>query len=359
MLRQSDTDVYIPVSGFGHTPEEWESLRVMSFPLGRIPEVHQRLLAGEIVPFVVDEQSNTLIRVVADAYGITSVLCMGLRRGSELYGVHTAGYRHRRQSFTVQQLQIASGISQLAALALDNTRLVDELDHANRLKSEFVATMSHELRTPLNVISGYTDMMLDGAYGEISAALTQPLQRVRSSAHALLDLVTSTLDLSRLDSGPVGIEPVDIDLAALVGSLVNEARDGLLKPGLQVDAVIAADAATIRSDARKLKVVLKNLLNNAVKFTDSGTVTLGVAPEASGILFTVTDTGIGIAADALPLIFEPFRQVTASPQRDYGGVGLGLHIVRRLLDLIHGTIWIDSRLGSGTTARVWLPEDIT
>lgn len=216
--------------------------------------------------------------------------------------------------------------------------------------------MSHDLRTPLNVITGYTDMMLDGAYGALSPEQLDPLQRVRNSAHGLLDLVTSTLDLSRLDSGPVGIELVDIDLAALVPELVAEARDGLMKPGVRIDAVVDPRVATIRSDGKKLKVILKNLLNNAVKFTDDGTIVVTVAREASGILFTVTDTGIGISAEALPLIFEPFQQATSSPQRDYGGVGLGLHIVRRLLDLLEGSIWVDSRLGAGTAARVWLPE---
>jgi PAS domain S-box-containing protein len=354
MLLGPDRRVYVPVAGFGHTRDEWEALRVMSFPVARVPGVHERLLAGEVVPLDFGEHRDVATGAVATAYGITGVLCMGLRRGSELYGIQTAGYRSRSAVFTTEQRRIAEGIAQLASLALENTRLVEELDRANTLKSEFVATMSHELRTPLNVIIGYTDMVLDSTFGSLSGEQTDMMRRVRSSAHTLLDLVTSTLDLSRLESGRIGVEFDVVDVAALVAELVAETRELLVKPDVNVVADVASDLPSIYSDVSKLKVVLKNLLGNAAKFTDRGTITIAAHPRKDGLELTVSDTGIGIAADVLPAVFEPFQQAIAA--RDRGGVGLGLHIVSRLLEILGGTVWIDSRLGEGTTVRVTLPE---
>jgi PAS domain S-box-containing protein len=354
MLLGPDRRVYVPVAGFGHTQDEWEALRVMSFPVARVPGVHERLLAGEVVSLAPAEHRDVAAGAVATAYGITGVLCMGLRRGRELYGIQTAGYRSRAAVFTTEQRRIAEGIAQLASLALENTRLVEELDRANTLKSEFVATMSHELRTPLNVIIGYTDMVLDPTFGTLSDEQGDMMRRVRSSAHTLLDLVTSTLDLSRLETGRIGVELDVIDVAALVDDLVAETRELLVKPHVEVVADVAPDLPLIYSDVSKLKVVLKNLLGNAAKFTDRGTITIAAHPKKDGVELTVSDTGIGIAADMLPEVFEPFQQALAA--RDRGGVGLGLHIVSRLLEILGGTVWIDSRLGEGTTVRVTLPE---
>jgi signal transduction histidine kinase len=343
------------MAGYGHTMDEWESLRVMTFPIAAIPDVYNPLTRGEVVPFIVRNQSGVSAMTVASAYGITAVLCMGLLRGGELYGVHTAGYRHRNETFAPEQQQIASGIAQLASLALENARLLIELDRANQLKSEFVATMSHELRTPLNVITGYADMMLDGAYGSLPSDLRDPLLRVRKSADGLLDLVSSTLDLSRLETGRVGVEISALELPPFIDAIINEARDTLMKANVEIVNTIVTPVPIVHTDPRKLKVVLKNLINNAVKFTEEGRITVTLRSEANGILFTVSDTGIGIIADALPTIFEAFRQAAPSSKRDYGGVGLGLYIVRRLLDLLDGTVWIDSQPNVGTTVRVWLP----
>jgi PAS domain S-box-containing protein len=354
MFLGEDDRAYVPVAGFGHSQDEWESLRVMSFPVARVPAVHERLCRGEIVPLAVAEHRDVSAALVASAYGMTGVLCMGLHRGGELYGIQTAGYRDRAATFSGEQRRIAEGIAQLASLALENARLVEELDRANRLKSEFVATMSHELRTPLNVIMGYTDMVLDRSFGALSEEQSDMLQRVRASAHTLLDLVTSTLDLSRLETGRVGVELDAVDVSVLASDLIAETLEVLVKPSVCVVADIAPDLPSIQTDVSKLKVVLKNLLSNAAKFTDRGTITLAAHARQGALELTVSDTGIGIAADTIPEVFEPFRQADSS--RDRGGVGLGLHIVSRLLDLLGGTVWIDSRLGEGTTVRVTLPE---
>lgn len=355
LVRDIERGSFVPMAGYGHSTEEWESLRVMTFPFAAIPDVHNQLARGEVVPFVVRDSPGVSAMTVASAYGITSVLCMGLLRNGELYGVHTAGYRHRHESFAPEQFQIARGISQLASLALENARLLVELDRANQLKSEFVATMSHELRTPLNVITGYADMLLDGAYGALPSDLRDPLLRVRKSADGLLDLVSSTLDLSRLETGRVGVEVSPVELPTFVGTIVSEARDTLMKTRVTIADSVVGPLPIVHTDPKKLKVVLKNLLTNAVKFTDEGRIEVEVRSEANGVLFTVSDTGIGIAAEALPTIFDAFRQATHSATRDYGGVGLGLFIVRRLLDLLEGTVWIDSQPNVGTTVRVWLP----
>jgi signal transduction histidine kinase len=197
-------------------------------------------------------------------------------------------------------------------------------------------------------------MALDPAFGALGDDQTDMLQRVRASAHTLLDLVTSTLDLSRLETGRMGVEIHAVDVSSLVSDLIAETLEMLVKPSVCVVADVADDLPPIETDVSKLKVVLKNLLSNAAKFTDRGTITLAAHARPGALELTVSDTGIGIAADTLPQVFEPFRQADAS--RDRGGVGLGLHIVSRLLDLLGGTVWIDSKLGEGTTVRVTLPE---
>jgi signal transduction histidine kinase len=220
--------------------------------------------------------------------------------------------------------------SMVESLHRSRTMLEDkvrEAERANHLKSEFLATVSHELRTPLNVIIGHADM-LDEPGGAKRAPDAEIVRTIRRYAALQLDLITSVLDFERLSSGEVR-QRVDVfDLRALVDDVVA-LHGPRLRAGVQLQANVAPEVAEVETDRIKVHQVLRNLVDNAIKFTETGRVTIEVGPAAASdrVVIAVTDTGAGIPADELPLVFEPFHQVGSSSTRRTGGVGLGLAIV--------------------------------
>ncbi len=250
--------------------------------------------------------------------------------------------------------RLGAGLAQIASLALQNYRLVDELARANQLKSEFVATMSHELRTPLNVIIGYGDLLLDGAMGDINDEQLDTLRRMQVNAWELLELINATLDLSRLETGHVQLDVQTVDLGRLLTDVELATRDRK-KPKLELHWHLPASPPVVRIDPGKLKVIMKNLLSNAFKFTEEGEVHVDVEVVDDRLELEVRDTGIGIPRELHDAVFEPFRQADGSISRRYGGVGLGLHIVQRLCELLQGSVRLESEVGRGTTFHVTLP----
>jgi signal transduction histidine kinase len=320
----------------------------------------ERLKRETVMSFQADSLAadDPLKRLLAH-YEVSAVLFVALRRGDEVIGIQTAGHRGRREPFSAAQLRLARELAHVASLALENARLVEELQHANRLKSEFVATMSHELRTPLNVVLGYNELLLDGAVGPLSPQQTDILQRGHRSAQQLLELITATLDLSRLEAGRVEIDLSRVRLATLATEIDTEVQfmrgD---KSSVAVHWNVAGNLPILLTDRAKLKLIMKNLLGNALKFTDSGHVTVTARATQGGVEIGVADTGSGIPSEALSTIFEPFRQVDGSSTRRHGGVGLGLYIVRRLVGMLGGTVRVESKEGRGSTFRVWLPQGV-
>jgi PAS domain S-box-containing protein len=226
---------------------------------------------------------------------------------------------------------------------------------ANRAKSEFLATMSHELRTPLNAVLGYTQLFLSDAFGSLTADQLYGLRRVDDNAQALLDLISSVLDLSRLEEGRLPLDLRETQVGAVLQEVQAETRGLQEQTPLQFVWESEAALPVLYTDPGKLKIVLKNLVGNAVKFTPSGSITVAARGAEGGVEFRVTDTGIGIPPEALGAIFEPFRQLEHAVTRQNGGTGLGLHIVQRLLEMLGGTITVESEVGQGSTFRVWLP----
>lgn len=229
-------------------------------------------------------------------------------------------------------------------------RLVDQLERANRTKLEFVSTMSHELRTPLHIIAGYTDMLRDDELADRARAL----EGIRRANADLLELVEATLDLNRLESGRDLPQLAPVALREVWDELSTELAVVPRAAGVRLEWRLAA-AVVLLSDRRKLKIILKNLVGNALKFTPSGRVEIDGRVEAAECVLTVSDTGIGIAPEHLASVFEPFRQVDGSDRRHYGGVGLGLHIVRRLCAQLGGKVAVTSQPGRGSTFTIWLP----
>ncbi|MBI3302079.1 MAG: PAS domain S-box protein [Deltaproteobacteria bacterium] len=356
-LWQPEEDVFVPVSGYGDTPEQWESLRVIKIPCAMVARLLARLERDEVMQVKMAEREDQVPVRLAMQYGVTVGLSMALRRGGEVIGIQTAGYRGRQEPFTPQQERIARGIAQIASMALENARLLERLERANRLKSDFVATMSHELRTPLNVIMGYTEILLEEDSGSLTAEQADFLGLVDRSARELLALITATLDVRRLEARQMSVEVREVHLPDLLREIEAETQQLRTKPGLRCEWRVATDLLSLHTDPLKLKVVLKNLVNNAVKFTEEGSVTIDAHARDGGVEICVADTGIGITPEVLPHIFEMFRQGDSSTTRRYKGVGLGLYIVRRLLELLRGTVAVESEIGRGSTFRVWVPLD--
>jgi signal transduction histidine kinase len=261
-----------------------------------------------------------------------------------------------RPGFEGGKRRVARGIAQIASLALANARLLEELERANRLKQDFVGTISHELRTPLNVILGYNELLREGAFGELLLDQVNILERMHRSATQLLDLINSTLDLSRMQSQNVPMSLATVSVRELFTELETEFHPLHKNSSVTLEWQIEPELLPLRTDPVKLKMVLKNLIGNALKFTNEGAVSISASTHGNGVEFLIRDTGIGIPSEAHAFIFEPFRQVDGSTTRRYGGVGLGLYIVRQLLELLGGAVSLESDIGKGSLFRVWVPN---
>ena len=245
-----------------------------------------------------------------------------------------------------------------ADLAEQNKRLQwqsRELEKANRLKSEFLASMSHELRTPINALIGYTALMLDRIYGELTSKQEEGLHRIQASAQHLLALINDILDLARIEAGKMPLHLEEISLVQLIPEISQQIEPLVRKKMLIFTTEVDAGALVMHTDRTKVKQILLNLLSNAVKFTHTGSVTLRVSSSADEVRMAITDTGIGIRGEDLQAIWEDFRQVDQSRTREFGGTGLGLSITRKLIDALGGRIDVRSEYGVGSTFTAVLP----
>ena len=205
---------------------------------------------------------------------------------------------------------------------------------------------------------GYNDLLIDGEFGALPEEPLEILRRMEHSAWELNEIVNATLDVSRLDTGRLPLEIKKIDLLLLLEEVKQETENLRANSPLEFFWLAPPSIPPIFTDPMKVKVVLKSLISNAVKFTETGSVTVSVATLQDGVEINVTDTGIGVAPEARTLIFEPFRQAENPMTRKYGGIGLGLYIVRRMLELLRGTISVESTPGQGATFNVHLPFTI-
>jgi signal transduction histidine kinase len=314
-----------------------------------VAPVLDRLQTVPVVQFLAGEADDRTARLL-EQYGLSACLVVPLRHGGETLGLLSAGFRHSREAFTPVQERVAFGIAQFASLAFENARLVEELETATRLKLEFISTISHELRTPLGVMLGYSEMLGDEDEASQRTAL---LAKIHRTGVELLDLIDATLNLNRLEAGqdPPRLEPVALrdlfsDLAADFAALPRPASVDLRwRPG---------DDVSLVTDRRKLRMILKNLVSNALKFTPQGAVTVRYLAQPDRCTFQVEDTGVGIAPEHLPVIFDMFRQADGADRRSFSGVGLGLYIVRRLVNQLGGEVRVASAPGRGSTFTVTL-----
>jgi signal transduction histidine kinase len=229
---------------------------------------------------------------------------------------------------------------------------------SNRAKSDFLANMSHELRTPLNAIIGFSEIIKGGMFGAVTERYRSYAGDIFNSGTHLLELINEILDLSKLDAGQLTLHEENVDVGAQVRTCMRLLQPQAEKSKIQLTASIGDATPLIRADDRRLRQILLNLLSNAVKFTpEGGKVRVTVSHTDAGLEIGVRDTGIGMASEEIPKALEPFGQIDSKLSRKYEGTGLGLPLVKRLVDLHGGTLVIESKVNVGTLVTILLPPE--
>jgi signal transduction histidine kinase len=234
---------------------------------------------------------------------------------------------------------------------------MEKAQEADRIKSAFLATMSHELRTPLNSIIGFTGILLQQLPGPLNEEQKKQMTMVQGSSRHLLALINDVLDISKIEAGQLTLSISLFDVRESIEKIVNMIRPQAEKKGISLDVKIAEDVGKSKTDQRRFEQVLLNLLNNAVKFTEKGFVSLECRAGKNSYLFSVSDSGIGIKPEDADRRFQPFHQVDTGLSRKHEGTGLGLSICRKLLEMMGGSIGVESEFGKGSVFTIQFPDE--
>jgi signal transduction histidine kinase/HAMP domain-containing protein len=297
--------------------------------------------------------------------GFHSVLVVPLIGQEEILGALVV-QRRATGDFPVSTVGLMQTFADQSVVAMANARLFREIDQkgrelaiANEHKSQFFANMSHELRTPLNAVLGYSELLVDGLYGAMPEKAIEVLERIQTNGKHLLGLINDVLDIYKIEAGQLTLALDDYSVQSLVETVVSSAGSLAQKKGIELKAAVPENLPTGRGDQRRLTQVLLNIVSNAIKFTDAGSVQVNVGAVNGEFNIAVRDTGPGIAPEDQARIFDEFQQVDSSMTRQKGGTGLGLSIARRLVNLHGGRIEVQSALGEGSTFSIVLPVRVT
>jgi len=364
IFRRQD-EVYRLAANCGFPPAYEAFLKGVALSPSRTTVTGRAALEGHpvhVVDILADPEYD-----MPETYGLgksRTMLSVPLLREKVPIGMITVA-RQRIEPFTDKQVELVSTFADQAVIAIENVRLFDDIQdksrqlaEASQHKSQFLANMSHELRTPLNAIIGVSEMLREDA--EAARQDTEPLDRVLGAGRHLLALINDILDLSKIEAGRMELQLEDFALAPLIEGVVKTVEPLAAKNGNQLVVLCDGAIGSLHADSMRLRQALLNLMSNANKFTERGTITIdahqGQQNGRDWITLAVTDTGIGMTPEQMDKLFQEFSQGDASTARKYGGTGLGLVISKRFCQMMGGDITVESTPGRGSTFTIRLPR---
>jgi signal transduction histidine kinase len=292
-------------------------------------------------------------------HNLISYLRVPLIAKNEIVGFLTF-FTKEEHDFGSEEVEFLTTLARQAAIAIHNSQLYEEMKSSNKIKDEFLSVMSHELRTPINIVMGYTRLLKEGALGDTNAQQAEAIGTIEARSKDLLEIINSLLYATSLEAQAAKLESGQVSLKDLFGELKADYKG---QAGKEIRLIWdePGNLPEIETDGPKLKQVLQNIINNAIKFTERGAVTISARyfPDAKKIEFTVADTGIGVAEKDMPYIFDRFYQVDGTQTRSFEGVGLGLYIVREFTELLGGKVAVESQPDKGSTFRITIPSEMT
>jgi signal transduction histidine kinase len=315
-----------------------------------VTQLQHILRAGQprVISVADPELARTPAQAILQHEGVLTVLVVPLASLAAPLGAMFVGHADQR-TIAPNEVQLFASIGELVSEAIARTRHAEEVEEASRAKSTLLATVSHELRTPLSSIVGFIDLLEQGIFGELPEQVHEPLARMRHSSLALLRLINDILDFSKMAAGYLTIDLEPVDLARVIRDVVGALQPQILEHGLTVTVAIAPDLPQVQANSARLAQVLTNLIANAIKFTERGTITVRAMDDGERVRFSVADTGIGIAPEQQRILFQEFRQIEDEHTRRHSGTGLGLVISQQLMQLMGGTLTMESTPGLGST----------
>jgi signal transduction histidine kinase len=364
IFRRQD-EVYRLAANCGFPPAYEAFLKGVALSSSRTTVTGRAALDGHpvhVVDILADPEYD-----MPETFGLgksRTMLSVPLLREKVPIGMITVA-RQRVEPFTDKQVELVSTFADQAVIAIENVRLFDDIQDKSRQladasqhKSQFLANMSHELRTPLNAIIGVTEMLREDA--ESLNQDLEPLDRVLGAGRHLLALINDILDLSKIEAGRMELNLASFSLAPVIDEVVKTIEPLAAKNGNQVAVHCDGEIGTMRADQMRLRQALLNLMSNANKFTERGTITINAhhrqENDGEWITLAVTDTGIGMTPEQMGKLFQEFSQASSSTASKYGGTGLGLVISRRFCQMMGGDIMVESEPGHGSTFTIRVPR---
>jgi len=347
LLQPDGITMRLVVDGSLRSASTLEAQAVTEYDVTRLQHI---LRAGQPLDISVADAwlARTPLQAILQHTGMQTALVVPLASPAAPLGALFIGHSEQR-TIAPSEVQLFVSVGELVAEGIARTRHAEEIQEASRAKSRLLATVSHELRTPLSSIIGFIDILEYGAFGELSERMHEPLARMRRGGLGLLRLINDILDFSKIEAGYLAIDLEPVDLATVIQDVVGALQPQIYERGLAVTVVIAPDLPQVQANSTRLAQVLTNLLANAIKFTERGSITVRVMVDGERVQFSVTDTGIGIESEQQHLLFQEFRQIENVYTRRHTGTGLGLAISQQLMQLMGGTLTVESTPGVGST----------
>jgi signal transduction histidine kinase len=329
--------------------------------IGRHDAIAAQLESGEVVQVPdITAGGDMMFKSLYLEAGFRALLAVPMVSGNVLRAMTV--YRKRPGLFDDRTVELLTTLANQSKVAIDNAGLFKEvadkgqqLEVASRHKSDFLANVSHELRTPMNAILGFNELILGDVYGPVPSDLKGPLTDVQNSGRQLLRLINNVLDLSKIEAGRMELVLTDYSVQDAVEGVKASLWPLAVERELEFVTSVPLDIPLAYGDGGRIRQCLLNLAGNALKFTRQGRVEIAVAVEGDALIYSVRDTGIGIAKDKIETIFAEFRQGDATITSEFGGTGLGLSITKKFVEMHGGRIWVESELGKGSTFAFAVP----